>query len=183
MLPTLFSYRRHQICDISEKLFWVSACYTIFNIIKENEEEYENSLFLNYFVFDTSPSWCINMKLSFDQNKILFSGTDEVTQKMMPCYGRREALIPYDNLINLNSFFNDFWIYPQTLSSWILFKYNHETKYFNLFEWFDNTDINLVNKELLGIFPPVVYSDDVKYQVAVNSLMKLNEFVSVFINS
>lgn len=170
---------------MSGKLLWVSICYTIFDIIKDNEQEYNNSLFLNYFVFASSPSWCINMKLNFDQNEISFSGTEEVTQKMMPCFGRREALIPYDNLINGNNgngFFIDFWIYPQTFSSWMLFKYNHETKYFKLFDWFDNINIYAVNKELLDIFPPVIYSNDVKYQFAVNSLMKLNEFVSVFIN-
>lgn len=70
------------------------------------------------FVSPLVSFWCIDQNIKFEAPEYLFVGSGTIQQKMMPCYGRREAIISFRPFINQNDYFSDFLIYPKNMTSW-----------------------------------------------------------------
>lgn len=96
---------------------------------------------------------------------------------MMPCYSRRNAIIPEKEFTSVNMNINDFYIYPENQSTWMVFKYYQLSDSFMLYDWFDINEFYLINPELLTRLPPLRISDNKKYELAIASLSNQEKLV------
>lgn len=137
------------------------------------------------FVSPLVSFWCIDLNIKFEAPEYLFVGGGTKQQKMMPCYGRREAIIPFRPFINQNEYFNDFLIYPKNITSWMVFKYNSETTFIKLHSWFDNVDLRLVKQDVHKYLPPMSIYDINQKNKILYQLLKNSEklvFLLIFLN-
>lgn len=173
-----YFYREHPFCHTVNKFLWVSACNNILEILRNREGEYQNSLFINLSLFNTAKKWCVNAEVTFEDPVDFFIiGQRTVKQRMMPCYGQREPIIPFAEFMNEKAYVNDFHIYSNEDKSWMIFKYQHESQTFKLYDWLLIERIPLISTELLSNLPSVSFSGDFKYAMAISSLLEAERLV------
>lgn len=123
---------------------------------------------MNYFIFGATKSpWCVKNEVRFVNIEDVFViGSRSVIQMMMPCYTRPDAAISVKNYTSEYLEKKDFYIYPEHVESWMLFKYVHESQSYELYEWLDTERFVPVPFELFSKLPPFKIFNDNKYALA-----------------